>query len=148
MQTWPFPLSVPVTATPGCSWRSRLQDMERVGPIFWSLLGSECSCFYRSHRLLPGVSFLETLRGKQANSPLPTFLAPLGHCLNLLWSQPPFTGQWPSLGEVDFKALLAMCCRWALGHLACLPPLQLCLLGLIVFSLLICLSQVSLPHFV
>ena len=77
LQTWPFPLSVPVTATPGCSWRSRLQDTERVVSIFWSLSGSECSCFYSSHRLLPGVSFLETLRWKQANSPLPTFLAPV-----------------------------------------------------------------------
>lgn len=47
-----------------------------------------------------------------------------------------------------FEGLLEISCRWAPGRLACLLPLQLCLLCLIVFSLLMCLRKVFLPHLV
>lgn len=52
----PFTPPFPLIATPGSGWRSRLQYKEGAEPMFWSLLGTELSCFYSSHRpyILPG----------------------------------------------------------------------------------------------
>lgn len=55
-QTGPLFLPLPVIAILGPSWRSRLQDQEGAGPVFWLLLGTKLLCFHSSHRpyILPG----------------------------------------------------------------------------------------------
>lgn len=76
----------------------------------------------------------------------------MGGCLDLLCSEPPLLGGGFHMAPISKGWFLRGSWKCVAGGLPgawlSYQPPRLCLLCLIVFSLLICLSKVFLPHFI